>query len=221
MSSSLVRLEDERACDERGAHIRRMRSQSGRRAVHFSTARKSETGVSFFSVSNWIFHSGFAKAFEPQETGIAFAAGKTVRCRIVTAVGKRKIDAELDCFANDVGLRKFDERRVNLKASAFDAGFCSKVSEGFERLDEFWSAIGVAAVVDRVYTDENISGRDYFRQCKRVSEKDRVTRGNIGDRNSVRDFCFRTLLWHIDIISKRRAAEDAHIDFGNAMFLCA
>ena len=92
MSSSLVRLEDERARDERGAHIRRMRSQSERalrwrrRAVHFSTARKSETGVSFFSVSNWIFHSGFAKAFEPQETGIAFATGETLRRWIVAAV---------------------------------------------------------------------------------------------------------------------------------------
>jgi hypothetical protein len=34
----------------------------------------------------------------------------------------------------------------------------------------------------------------------------------------VRDFLFRTLLWNIEIVGKRRAAEDAQIDLCNAMF---
>ena len=39
-----------------------------------------------FCETDRIFHFGFAKAFEPQETGIAFAAGETSRLRIVTTV---------------------------------------------------------------------------------------------------------------------------------------
>ena len=93
-----------------------------------------EKAVSFFRVANWICDSGFAKTFEPQKTGIAFAAGETFRRRIVTTVGERKIDAELDCFANDVGFGKFDQRRVNLEASAFDTGFGSDIGQVLERL---------------------------------------------------------------------------------------
>ena len=61
-----------------------------------------------FCVTDRIFEPGFMKTFKPQETGIAFAAGEAFRRRIVTTVGEREIDAELDSFANDVGFRKFD-----------------------------------------------------------------------------------------------------------------
>ncbi len=43
---------------------------------------------SFFRVMNRICYSGFAKSLESQETGIAFAAGETFGCRIVTTVGE-------------------------------------------------------------------------------------------------------------------------------------
>src|SRR5205823_7650457 len=104
-----------------------------------------------FCETDRIFHFGFTKTFEPQETGIAFAAGETVRRRIVTTVGERKIDTEIDSFANDVGFGKFDERRVNLETSAFDPGFGSDIGQILERLDKFLSAIWIAAVVDCVY----------------------------------------------------------------------
>ena len=57
-------------------------------------------------------------------------------------MGERKIDAELDCFADDVGFGKFDQRRVNLKASAFHAGFGSYIGEVLERFDKFLPASG-------------------------------------------------------------------------------
>ena len=129
------------------------------------------------------------KAFEPEETGITFAAGETFRRRIVTTVGEREIDAELDSFADDVGFGKFDQRGVNLEASACDTGFGSDIGHVLERFYEFRSAIWVAAVVDCVYADKNVIGRNYFRPGKRICEKDGVARGNVCDWNSVRDFC--------------------------------
>ena len=71
---------------------------------------------------------------------------------------ERKIDTELDRFANDFGFGKFDQRRVDLEASAFDTGFGSKIGQILKRFDEFRPAIGVAAVIDRVYAEKNVIG---------------------------------------------------------------
>src|SRR5438552_16934423 len=114
----------------------------------FRFAEHNKNGL--FRITNRILYSGFAKAFEPQETGIAFAAGKTMRRWIVTAVGKRQIDAELDGFANDFSFGKFDQRRVNLKTSAFDAGVCSKVGQGLQSFDDCRPAFGVADLSDGI-----------------------------------------------------------------------
>src|SRR5207253_7222336 len=122
-------------------------------------------------------------AFEPQETGIAFAAGETFGRGIIATVGERKIDTELDGFANDLGFRKFDQRCVNLKASAFNAGFCSKIGQPLKRFDKFRTAIGVAAVVNRVYAEKNVVAPDHFCPGKRVREKDSVARGDVCDWN--------------------------------------
>jgi hypothetical protein len=42
----------------------------------FAPLNMTRTLASFFRVTDGIFYSGFAKAFESQETGIAFAAGE-------------------------------------------------------------------------------------------------------------------------------------------------
>src|SRR4029077_4996732 len=135
---------DDDRCAVRMRRTRSLAAQTSRlarRAVRSSRDRKFRTAASFLRVTNRIFYSGFKKTFEPQETGIALAAGETFRCWIVTAVGKRKIDTDLDCFAHDFGFRKFDQRPVNLKASALDTGFCSKIGQVLERFDKFRSAI--------------------------------------------------------------------------------
>src|SRR5882724_774646 len=121
------------------------------------------------------------------------------------------IDAEIDSFANDVGFGKFDERRVNLEASAFDSGFGSDIGQVLERLDKFRSAIRVAAVVDCVYADKNVISPNHLRPGKRIREEDGVARWNIRDWNFIRDFFFRTLLRHADIVGERGAAENAQV----------
>ena len=172
-------------------------------------------------VMHGISYSGFAEAFESQETGIAVAAGETSGRGIVTAVGKRKIHAEVDGFADDFRFGKFDQRCVNLKPSAFDTGFGSEIGQVLERFDKFRSAIGIAAVVDGVYAKEDVVSWNHFGPRKRVRQEYCVSCGNVGDWNAVRDFCFRSLFRHFDGIRKRRAGEDAQVDLCGAMLFCA
>jgi hypothetical protein len=110
---------------------------------------------------------------------------------------------------------------VNSEAPALDTCFSSEVRQFLERFDEFRAAIGVAAVVDCVYADENIIGRNDFRPGECIREEDRVTRGDVGDRNALRDFCFRALLWNGDIVGQCRAGEYAQVDLRDAMLLRA
>src|SRR5947199_8847819 len=180
-----------------------------------------ENGVSFLRVTNRVFYSGFTKALQAQETGIAFAAGETFGRGIVTTVRERKIDTELDRFANDFGFRKLDERRVNLEASAFYTGFCAKIGQVLKRFDKFRPAIGISTVIDRVYAEKNVVGRNHLRPGKCVREEDGVARGHVSDWNAVRDFRLRSLLGHVEIVSERGAAEDTKVDLCDAMFFCA
>ena len=132
----------------------------------------------------------------------------------------RKIDAELDSFANDFGFGKFDERRVNLEASAFYTGFGSEIGQVLERFDKFRSAIWVAAVVDRVYADKNVIGRNHFRPRSAYARK-MVLRAGFTLLEFRARFRFRALLRHGDIVCERGAAEEAQVDFGDAMLFCA
>src|SRR5437773_899674 len=105
--AALLHVSPELEIDERGVHIAPAQPRSGRssrsgpRAVRFSKERKSGSGVSFLQVLNRIFYSGLAKTFQPQHTGIALAASDTFRRRVITAMCERKIDIELDGFADD------------------------------------------------------------------------------------------------------------------------
>src|SRR5437870_7321636 len=110
---------------------------------------------------------------------------------------------------------------MNSKASAFDTGLCPEIRQILKCFDELRPAIWVATVINRVYAQKNVTGLDHFRPGKRVREKDCVACGNVRDRNAVRDFCFRTLLRHIDIVGERGAAKDAEVDLCDAMLSCA
>src|SRR5260370_31719439 len=149
-----------------------------------------------------IFYSFFAKTFEPQKAGIALSAGEPVRRGIVTTVCERKIETKLGRLTNDFGFRKFDQRCVNFEGSPFDACLGPKISQGLKRFDECRTAVRVATVIDCIDAEKNVSGRDHFRPGERISEKDSVARWHVGDRNSMRDFCFRTLLRYIDGVCK-------------------
>ena len=112
------------------------------------------------------------------------AASASVRQRIVTTVGQRKIDIELDGFANDVRFRHFDEGRVNLNPSAFNAGLCRDVRQRFENRDEFRPAVRITAVIDRVCADEDVPGRNRFRPGQRMREEDGISRRDISCWNA-------------------------------------
>ncbi len=116
---------------------------------------------------------------------------------------------------------QFDQRRVNLESRALDACFRPDVGQCFEQNDEFRAAIGVSAVVERVYTEKNVARGDRFRPGQRMGQKNRVTRWNISNRNSRTDFLFRSLLRNIDVIGERRSAKDAVVDLHDTVFLCA
>ena len=106
---------------------------------------------------------------------------------------------------------------MNAKSRAFNTGFGPQVGEHLKRFDEFRSAVWVAAVINCIDSEKNVSRRNHFRPCKRISEKDGITGGNIGDRDALGDFCFRSLFRHITIIRERRTAEDAHVDLCDLM----
>src|SRR6266480_5249056 len=106
---------------------------------------------------------------------------------------------------------------MNLNARAFSARFSSDVGQRFEKCDELWTAIGVSAVIDRVRTNKNMSGRNCFRPGQRMREKNRVSRRNVSGRNAASDFFFRARLWIIDIVSQRRAGEDLIVDLHDAI----
>src|SRR5256885_1078512 len=67
-----------------------------------------------------------------------------------------------------------NQRRVDVEARAFDAGFRREVREVFKRGDVFGPAIGIAAVVERVDTDENVCRAEHFRPRERVGKENRV-----------------------------------------------
>src|SRR5262249_24465357 len=93
--------------------------------------------VSFFRVADRVLHFDLAKAFEAQETGIASAASKAFGCQIVAAMSERQINAQLHRFTHNICLGKFDQRGVNLEASALDTGFGSDIGKVLERFDKF------------------------------------------------------------------------------------
>src|SRR5580704_866774 len=108
---------------------------------------------------------------------------------------------------------------MNVIASAFYAGFCRKIGQSLERFDELRTAIGVAAVINCIYAEKNVICRDHFRPGKPISKKDGVACRDIRDRNAVHDFCFRSFLRYVYVVSKRRAAKDTQVDLCDSMLL--
>src|ERR1700681_532057 len=106
---------------------------------------------------------------------------------------------------------------MNLDPGAFYAGLGGDVGQYFKKRDELRPAIRITAIVDRVRTDENVSGRNRFRPGERVREKNCVSRRNISGWNAAFDFFFRARFWNIDIVGQRGAGEDLIIDLNNAM----
>src|SRR2546423_6608679 len=85
-----------------------------------------------------------------------------------------------------------------------------------ERRNEFWPAIGIAAVINRVRADENVRRAEDLAPGESVGEEDRVARGDVGDRNIHFVLC-PAIFRHGNVIRQRRTAENAEIDSSNTV----
>src|SRR6202790_5009917 len=121
----------------------------------------------------------FSETFLAEETGIALAARPTLPIRIITAMSKSKVQAQLGGDTHDIRFTERDQRRVNVDGrAAFDARFGRQVGHIFESVDELGAAVRVAGVVERIHADENVGGLENLRPRQRIRKKNGVARGN-------------------------------------------
>ena len=151
---------------------------------------------------------GFER-FEPQPARIAATARAALAVGVVATVGHPVVHSQLQASANDLLLRRHDERRVNPKrALTFSAGLGRQIGEILERLDEFGATIGVARVVDGVHAQKDVERADRFGPGQRQLEKHRVPRGDVSDRNPDGDVFVGSILGNLELVGRQRAAAE-------------
>lgn len=94
-----------------------------------------------------------------------------------------------------------------------DGGCGGEVCGLFERAYEFGSTVGVAAIVGRIYADEDIKRGDDFGPGKGKAQKYSVSGWYVGDRYILFVVRFGAVFGDIDFrISEGRASELAQVD---------
>src|SRR5207302_1125340 len=87
---------------------------------------------------------------------------------VVTTAGEAVIDPEFQPLPDDVSFCELHKRRVNLEPlGAFYAGPGRQVCHALEGFNELWTAIRVAAVVERIDSDEDVGGAQHLSPRKR------------------------------------------------------
>ena len=107
------------------------------------------------SVARWIRKPCFDETTVANDAAIAFSARHTAGAGIVATECQREIDAEVPAETNNLRLRFFYQRSLNIYLFPLDARFGSNLCETFEGCYKFGSAIGVAGVIDSVGAYEN------------------------------------------------------------------
>lgn len=102
---------------------------------------------------------------------------------------------------------------------AFNTRAGGQVGHGLEGLNEGWSAVGVAAVIEGIHTDENIGGTQHLCQGKGIAQEDGVAGGHIGDRDALAHVSQAAMLGHRHVGGQRRAAECAQVKRQHTMAL--
>src|SRR2546429_2330302 len=95
---------------------------------------------------------------------------------------------------------------------AFDASLGRKISHVFVGTDIFLSAVGVAAKVESVYSNEDVLATQSFSPSKREGEKNRIAGWHIGYWNAVGHGLQSSALGNRNVIRKRGPAELPQID---------
>src|SRR5262249_39936297 len=127
-----------------------------------------------------VFDAGLGEALLAKQTAVAAPARFAPRRRVVAGVRVRVVDARREAQADDLGLLEPRQRRVNLDARALDARLRRAPGEPLERANELGPAVGVAAVVDGVHSDEDVYGAHDFAQPQREAEEEGVACGHVG-----------------------------------------
>ena len=124
---------------------------------------------------------GGLEAFAAEDARVALFAGSSLGVWVVAGVGDGIVEAEAYAGFDDVGFGQVDEGCDDFEWSAFDGGFGGEVGGVLETLDEVWSAVGVAGVVDGVDAEPDFGGAADFGQGGGQGEEDEVAGGDIGD----------------------------------------
>src|SRR6266542_982363 len=86
----------------------------------------------------------------PQETRVTVPARPPLTVWVVAGVRQRIVDAEIPAAANDVGFCQLDQRGDDRRLATFDPALRAAKDHLLKGVDEFRTAIGVAAVINRV-----------------------------------------------------------------------
>src|SRR5439155_2342794 len=141
-----------------------------------------------------------------QRAAVTVAARTASRPRIVTAGGQTVIEPERHTSPDDVGFSEGDERRMDAKGRAFDAGASGHGREPLEGRNEFRPAVRVPRIIERVHTDDDIAGAEDLGPTERKREEDgvprrHVRRWNLGSREIA--------IARNRLVSSQRGAADA------------
>ena len=134
------------------------------------------------AILQWVNQSVLAKSFLPQYAGVAAAARRASRRRIVTTAGQPVVHAKLQSLADDLGLGQRNQRRMNRQGlPTLHAGLGREIGHPLKGRDELRPAVRVAAIVQRIHSDEDVARSQNLCPGKREGQKDRVARGHIGN----------------------------------------
>src|SRR5262249_59909613 len=103
-------------------------------------------------------------------------------------------------------------RCVNAVTLSFDSSFRCQLRQFFELKNEFRPAVRIAAVIERINSDENILCIDYFSPGQSVTQKNGISCRDICDRNSAGNLAFTAIFGNIDRIGQGGATDRAQIN---------
>ena len=118
-------------------------------------------------VSCRVRNTSFGEAPASQQAGIALAASLSHDRRIVTTESARVVDAELESALNDLCFGEFNKWRVDGQSlPPFHSGLGSQICHCLIGGNVLWTAIGIPAVIQGIYTDEDVLGIQCLRPGK-------------------------------------------------------
>src|SRR5258706_10957082 len=117
-----------------------------------------------------------------------------VGSRVVAGVREGVVDTKIDAAPDDVPLRQVDQRRAECRCAVLDPTLRPAQDDLLKGGDEVEAAVGVAAVVDRIHPDPDLTGITRFGEAEGEREKDRVAGGDVRDGDAFR---IDGVLWHL------------------------